>query len=169
MLPSLHSLQNAVLLLRRQGAEALQPLAQPILPFCRQSSELGIAVECFLLVLGRDVLVLTQPVACVMLFCWTVLTRSILFPAIGATARTLRCADRHTESQDQPSYQGNQRFVPRCHFFPSTSPKASLRSCSHVGLNLQIIEHIEIGIQIVILIELLQIAYRRSRLYWLIV
>lgn len=44
------------------------------------------------------------------------------------------------------------------------SRKEMLRVRGHVRLDFEIIEHLEIGVQILILFECLQVAYRRARL-----
>src|SRR5262249_62056608 len=47
--------------------------------------------------------------------------------------------------------------------------KHQLRICRHIRLHLQIVQNIEIGIQVVILVELLQIAYGRPGLDRLVI
>jgi hypothetical protein len=63
VLPGFHSLQDAILLARRQTAETLQTLAQQLLARGRKAAELGIIVQGFLLLLGRKILVAAQPLS----------------------------------------------------------------------------------------------------------
>jgi hypothetical protein len=50
-------LQDAVLLLWREAVETQQAFPQYLLPGWRKAAELGIVVESFLLLIGRQVLV----------------------------------------------------------------------------------------------------------------
>ena len=63
MLPGLHALQDAVLLLRRKAAETLQAFPQDLLPGRRKAAELGIVFQRLLLLIGRKILVAAQPLS----------------------------------------------------------------------------------------------------------
>jgi hypothetical protein len=63
VLPGFHALQDAVLLLLREAAETQQPFPQDLLPGRRKVAELGIVVESFLLLIGRQVLVTAEPLS----------------------------------------------------------------------------------------------------------
>jgi len=67
VLPGLHPIQHALLLLWRHTVKVLQLIAQLILPLGRKISELRIVFECFSLLLGRKTLMLAQPLPSVML------------------------------------------------------------------------------------------------------
>ena len=58
MLPSLHPVQDAILLLRREAIEALQTLAQLLLLIRLQVSELWIILQSLLLLILRNTLIL---------------------------------------------------------------------------------------------------------------
>ena len=57
VLPGLHAIENAVLLLRGQAAEMLQPLPQLLLPLRRKPLKLRIILEGIGLLTGREIFV----------------------------------------------------------------------------------------------------------------
>src|SRR6266478_8817857 len=57
----LHALNGSVALLRWQSVELPQLFLELLLTFRRKLLEIGIGLQCFLLLLGRLVLVLLQP------------------------------------------------------------------------------------------------------------
>jgi len=68
VLPGFHAIDNAVLLLRRQAVEVLQPPAQHLLSCGREMAELRIVFQRLLLLLGREIPVLLQPLPGVVLW-----------------------------------------------------------------------------------------------------
>src|SRR2546422_8350380 len=100
MLPSLHAVQNALLPLRRQAAEVLQPLPQPLLPLLREAAKLGIIFQRLLLLLRRKIFVLAQPLTRVVslrLVLWVRRALCALFCAIVAAVLwpPPRCGSEH--------------------------------------------------------------------------
>jgi len=63
MFPGFHAVQHALLLLRGQSREMLQPLPQLLLLRRWQTAECGIALQCAFLLSRRHILVAAKPVA----------------------------------------------------------------------------------------------------------
>lgn len=104
MLPGFHSLQDAILLARRQTAETLQTLAQQLLARGRKAAKLGIIVQGFLLLLGRKILVASQPLSGVIALPGLPARLTFLLPLLDAFdalgLADLRClARRYGEHQ----------------------------------------------------------------------
>jgi hypothetical protein len=62
VLPGLHAVQHALLLLRRKTGKVIEPLPQLLLPLGRQAAEAGIVLQHAFPVGGRKALIAAEPV-----------------------------------------------------------------------------------------------------------
>jgi hypothetical protein len=120
MLPSLHSVERTLLLLKGQAVEVLEALAQLLLSFRRQLAKLGIVLKGRFLLIERHALVATQPIASMMLVSRWRLLRSIAlrWPGLGLLVgmtvlrRWLSLGARHFPPQRQAGDYDRDTFKP---------------------------------------------------------
>ena len=179
VLPRLHAIQHAQLFVRREAREMLEPLQQELLPGWRQTPECGIILQGTFLFVGRQVFVATQPVAGMPALewgffgwpgnlgarCWRRLRFRLsgVRVVLGTTGEGNYQCDRQSGAGQILRYvlslsHGtlNARWYFRCDQF---EPNVRfLRIRSYILLQIQIVQQLEIGIQVVILIQGLQVA-----------
>jgi hypothetical protein len=175
VLPGFHPVEHAFLLLRRQAGEMLQPASQSRLLLRRKPAELGIVFERAALLRGRQILVAAEPVSGV---AGLVLRRMgwIRAAGVGATfflkvvplpvrlrMRLLGRSERRRQQQKHCQTAPNCR--PSQHVW-SPARSRILRIRDYVVLHLQIVKHVEIGVQFIVFLQRLQIADGSSRLNW---
>jgi hypothetical protein len=84
VLPGLHAIEHALLLLGRQAGKMLQPLQQPGLLLRRKLSELRIVFEGAALLRGRQILIAAKPVSGVArLILWRTFIRTTVIGTAG--------------------------------------------------------------------------------------
>ena len=201
MLPGVHAIEHAQLLLRRKVGEVLQPLPQQVLLPGWQPAKCGIILQRPFLLGRRHVFILAEPVTSMSLrllrgmllrtirvllrgwimrllrrgmrlWCWSALRRgSMLRWGRGRVMLKSSCSrqagDRNRGRQGD-RHQASRYVPPHLHVFSPLAPLLHrlvgiLRIRNNILLQIEIVEKLKIGIDIVIFLQRLQITHRAAR------
>ena len=172
MLPGLHAAEHALLLLRRQAGEMLQAILQLPLLLGWKPAKLGIVFESAALLGGGQIFIAAEPISgmagligrptgfigagmALVLEVVPLAVRILRMLVLGEQILgEKRCQQQKGCQTARDLVSAQHRFLLRCYSLgagdAASRVSTGLRICRYVVLDLQIVEHVEIGVQLVV-------------------